>query len=327
LDCTNSSVAETVHNFTAPDGTGRIDRWLATELDISRGRVQVLLEDGLVSVDGEMVKAARKLRGGEAVQVRIPPPPDTTLLYQPRDLDIVFEDEHVIVLNKPADLVVHPGKGNRDHTLVNVLLDRLDSSVGHPERPGIVHRLDKGTSGVMCVARTQRAYDSLTAQFAAHTVERRYRALCWGYAKTNKGTVDADLARHPKDRKRFAVVSGGKRAVTHWSVVGRSKFKVQGGEGWASWFQCRLETGRTHQVRVHLSHLGHPLIGDPMYTRPVYRPKTHIQDDLKAMFDAVDHQLLHAWAIGFEHPVSGETMRFERPPPADYAAVLSALDL
>jgi len=320
-------VAETVHNFTAPDGAGRIDRWLATELEISRGKVQALLDADHVSVDGVMVKAARKLRGGESIQVRIPPPPDTTLVHQPRDLDIVFEDEHVIVLNKPSDLVVHPGKGNPDHTLVNILLDKLDPSVGHPERPGIVHRLDKGTSGVMCVARTQRAYDSLTAQFAAHTVQRRYRALCWGYATANNGTVDADLARHPKDRKRFAVVPGGKRAVTHWSVVSRSKFKVQGGEGWASWFECRLETGRTHQVRVHLSHLGHPLIGDPMYTRPVYKPRTHIHDDLKVVVESVDHQLLHAIVLGFEHPVTGEMLRFERPPPDDYAAVLKALGL
>ena len=180
-------MAETVHTLTAPEGAGRIDRWLASELDVSRGRVQSLLDAGLVTVDGASAKAARKLHGGEAVEVCIPPPPDTTLVHQPRALDIVFEDEHVIVLNKPADLVVHPGKGNPDHTLVNVLLDKLDPAVGHPERPGIVHRLDKGTSGVMVVARTQLAYDSLTAQFAAHTVERRYRALCWGYAKANEG--------------------------------------------------------------------------------------------------------------------------------------------
>ena len=320
-------MAETVHHLTAPDGAGRIDRWLATALEMSRGRVQTLLDDGLVMVDGVGVKAARKLQGGESVEIWIPPPPDTTLVHQPRDLDVVFEDDHVIVVNKPADLVVHPGKGNMDHTLVNVLLDRLEPAVGHPERPGIVHRLDKGTSGVMVVARTQLAYDALTAQFAAHTVERRYRALCWGYAKSNEGTVDAELARHPKDRKRFAVVPGGKRAVTHWSVVGRSKFKVSGGEGWASWIQCQLETGRTHQVRVHLSHLGHPLLGDPMYNKPMYRPRTQLQGALKDAVAGLDHQLLHAWVLGFAHPVSGEHIRFERPPPDDYQQVLSILDL
>jgi len=320
-------VAETVHTLTAPDGAGRVDRWLATELKVSRGRVQSLLEDGLVLVNGMPVKPKRKLHGGEAVEVRIPPPPDTTLIHQPRDLEILHEDAHVIVLNKPADLVVHPGKGNPDHTLVNVLLDRLDTAVGHPERPGIVHRLDKGTSGVMVVARTQLAYDSLTAQFAAHTVDRRYRALCWGYAKANEGTVDADLARHPKDRKRFAVVPGGKRAVTHWSIVSRAKFKVTGGEGWASWFQCRLETGRTHQVRVHLSHLGHPLLGDSMYNKPAYKPKNYLQGALDEVVADVDHQLLHALVLGFEHPATGEMMHFECPPPSDYLKVLATLGL
>lgn len=320
-------MAETIHTLNAPEGAGRIDRWLASELDVSRGRVQSLLDAGLVTVNGAVAKPARKLHGGEMVEVRVPPPPDTTLVHQPRELEIVFEDEHVIVLNKPADLVVHPGKGNPDHTLVNVLLDKLDPAVGHPERPGIVHRLDKGTSGVMVVARTQLAYDSLTAQFAAHTVERRYRALCWGYAKTNGGTVNADLARHPKDRKRFAVVPGGKRAVTHWSVVSRAQFKVAGGEGWVSWIQCQLETGRTHQVRVHLSHLGHPLLGDTMYTKPTYKPRTQIQGALKEAVSLVDHQLLHALMLGFVHPASGEQMRFERPPPEDYQAVLAALDM
>ena len=320
-------MAETVHTLTAPDGAGRIDRWLASELPLSRGRIKALLDDGLVLVDGMAVKAARKLHGGESVEVRIPPPPDTTLIHQPRDLDILYEDEHLIVVNKPSDLVVHPGKGNPDHTLVNVLLDKLDPAVGHPERPGIVHRLDKGTSGVMVVARTQLAYDSLTAQFAAHTVERRYRALCWGYAKSNEGIVDAELARHPKDRKRFAVVPGGKRAVTHWSVVSRSKFKVAGGEGWVSWFQCRLETGRTHQVRVHLSHLGHPLLGDSMYNKPAYKPRNHLQGAVKDTVSAIDHQLLHALILGFEHPATGEVLRFERPPPDDYQQVLSALGL
>jgi len=323
--CIANSVAETQHDLIAPPRTGRLDRWLAEELGLSRGKIVALVEGGRVLVDDQVVKPARKLRGGERVQVEIPPPPDTRLVHQDIAVPILYEDEHVIVVDKPAGLVVHPGKGHSDGTLVNALLDKLDPHCGHPERPGIVHRLDKGTSGVMCVARTQKAYDGLTAQFAEHSVDRCYRALCWGYAKANSGSVDAPLGRHPKDRKRHAVVPRGKRAVTHWSVAERMRFKVAGGDGWCSWFECRLETGRTHQVRVHLSHLGHPLVGDPMYTRPVYRPRSHLPDGIRAAVAAVDHQLLHAVMLGFSHPVTGERIECRSELPADYLAVIDAV--
>jgi 23S rRNA pseudouridine1911/1915/1917 synthase len=177
----------------------------------------------------------------------------------------------------------------------------------------------------MCVARTQEAYLGLTAQFAEHSVERRYHALCWGYAKQNQGTIDEPLGRHPKDRKRFAVVGGGKRAVTHWNVLERFRFKVPGGEGWATLFECRLETGRTHQVRVHLSHLGHPLLGDPMYTRPTYKPRTQLPEGIRESVAALDHQLLHAVSLGFVHPVTGARVERDSAPPPDYQQVLDQL--
>ncbi len=321
-------MADTVHELVVPEDVGRLDRWLSEVLEISRGRAVKLVDAGCVWVNGEHPsKASRRMRGGEAIKVIIPEPPDTRLVHQDIPVPILYEDDHVIVVDKPAGLVVHPGKGHLDGTLANALLDRIDPHCGHPERPGIVHRLDMGTSGVMCVAKTQAGYDGLTKQFAAHTVDRRYLALCWGYAKEDKGTIDRPLARHPGDRKRFAVVEGGKRAVTHWSVVSRAKFKVPGGDGWVSWIQCRLETGRTHQVRVHLSSLGHPLIGDTMYHRPLYKPRTQVPKEIREAVKQVDHELLHARMLGFAHPVTGERIEYQSDPPADYMAVLDSLGL
>lgn len=322
---TVSIVAESAHELIAPPRAGRVDKWVSESLGLSRTRIAALLEAGHVTVDGESVSRARKLRGGEVVRVVIPPSPDSRLVAQDIPVPILYEDDAVMIVDKPAGLVVHPAKGHPDGTLVNALFDKLDPHCGHPERPGIVHRLDKGTSGVMCVARTQRAYDGLTAQFAEHSVDRQYRALCWGYAKENSGTINEPLARHPKDRKRYAVVHGGKRAVTHWEVVERFRFKVPGGEGWMSWIACRLETGRTHQVRVHLSHLGHPLVGDPMYTKPSYKPRTQLPEALRAVVTPLDHQLLHAVSLGLTHPVSGERVSRDSEPPEDYQRVLAVL--
>ncbi len=318
-------MADSQHSFVAPERAGRLDKWLADAVGISRARVTALVVAGHVRVDGAQVKASKKLRGGEVVEVSIPEPPKSRLVQQDIPLPILFEDTDMLIVDKPAGLVVHPAKGHPDGTLVNAIFDKLDPQCGHPERPGIVHRLDKGTSGVMCVARTQRAYDSLTAQFSAHTVERTYRALCWGYARQNSGIIDEPLARHPKDRKRIAVVRTGKRAVTHWRVIERFRFKAGGGEAWVSWFECRLETGRTHQVRVHLCELGHPLVGDPVYTKPNYKPRSHLPDGLREVIEAVDHQLLHAVSLGLVHPVTGETVMRESAPPADYQGILDML--
>lgn len=316
-------MAERTEHFTAAEDAPRLDRWLSEVLELSRGRVQTLLKAGRVSGPAGKVRPSQKVRAGEVYQVCFPPPPSTSLQQQDIDVPVLHEDGAVIVVDKPSGLIVHPGRGHPDGTLCNALLDKLDGLPGHPQRPGIVHRLDIGTSGVMVVARTQAALDHLAAQFAAHTVDRRYLALVWGFVREESGTIDADLARHPRDRIRFAVVPGGKHAVTHWRVLDRARFKVPSGMGHLTLVECRLETGRTHQVRIHLSHLGHPLVGDPMYQRPVYKPRNHLPAGLREAVDRIDHPLLHARLLGFEHPDGGR-IEHARPVPQDYQDVLDA---
>lgn len=286
-----------------------------------------MFKSGQVTLAGVAVRASRRVRAGECFHVVVPPEPSSDLVAQEIPLDILHEDDQLIVVDKPAGLVVHPGRGHPDGTLCNALLDRMSGLPGHPERPGIVHRLDKGTSGVMVVARTQQALDHLAAQFSAHSVDRRYLALVWGFVKGEAGTVDQPLGRHPRDRVRFTVVQSGKRAVTHWSVRGRARFKVASGMGHMTLVECRLETGRTHQVRIHMSHLGHPLVGDPVYERPLYKPRSHLPPPLREVVESLDHQLLHACLLGFVHPVDDERIERERPVPADYQGVLDAVGI
>ncbi|NOY27869.1 MAG: RluA family pseudouridine synthase [Oligoflexia bacterium] len=312
-----------------PPGAGRLDRWLASVLPLSRSRIQGLVRSGQVTVDGARVKVSLSLGGGQQVDVIVPPPPPSTLVRDAIPLDLCYRDDDIIVVDKPAGLVVHPAKGHPRGTLVNALLHYLDAvqdaGAPDPARPGIVHRLDKGTSGVMVVARTPRALTRLAADFAAHDIDRRYLALVKGQLPAASGRIEARLGRHPRDRKRFAVVqSGGRAAVTHWSVRGVARLPIPGARqgGVFSLVECRLETGRTHQVRVHLSSLGHPLLGDP-----VYRARCVYPLPLRAVMDQLDHQLLHAWHLGFRHPTSGEWLSFCTPPPADYAAALDACGL
>lgn len=313
------------YRLVAPAAVGRIDRWLAETLSLSRSRLQALIREGRVRVDGVGVRPSFKLAGGECVDVELPPAPPSELVPQDLPVPILYTDEHIVVVDKPPGLVVHPARGHPDGTLVNALLHLISDDDGWaPARPGIVHRLDKGTSGVLVVARTPLAHARLAVQFAEHSVDRRYLALAWGAEPAAQGTVDAALGRHPHDRLRFAVLPGGKHAVTHWRRLGEARYPVAGDAlgGALTLFECRLETGRTHQVRVHLSYVGHPLVGDPLYGRRGRLPRC-----LEPVLCDITHPLLHAGRLDFTHPVTGARLHFETPPPADFQRVLDALGL
>lgn len=290
----------------------RLDRWLATQVgDLSRARLQALIGEGHVRVDGKAVKAAHHLRGGEAVELDVPPPPPETLVPEPTVLAVVYEDDHVIVVDKPAGMVVHPGAGQSRGTLAAAVLAHAPSTagVGGPRRPGIVHRLDKGTSGLLVLAKTRPAYEALVAQLADRTVGRRYVAIVHGRMARAEGTVDAPIGRDPRNRVKMAIrpAGRGKRAVTRWRVLERL--------GDFTLVEARLETGRTHQIRVHLASLGHPVVGDEVYggRRP------------RRVGLAVDGHALHAAELGFTHPVTGAPMRFESPLPARMQRLLTHL--
>lgn len=286
----------------------RVDVFLSGRLsDVTRARIQKLVASGHVTVDGQRVKASHRLQEGESVRVHIPPPEPVHLEPDPDiPIEIVYSDADLVVVNKPAGLPVHPGPGHPDKTLVHALLAQVGdlSGIGGQLRPGIVHRIDKDTSGLLVVAKSDRAHQALARQFKEHTVERSYLALVRGEV-TSAGTVDAPVGRDPRHRKRFAVVEAGrgKRAVTHYAVVERL--------GPFTLLECRLETGRTHQIRVHMAHQRWPLVGDSLYSR-----KKHA---------SAERQMLHAATLGFVHPVSGESMRFVSEPPGDMLGVLESL--
>ncbi len=322
--CSRTTVVEIQEGrnaLVAPDGAGRLDRWLAEATPLTRGRVQELIEQGRVTVEGRPARPSLRLHGGERVELDLPPTPAHTLLPEDLDVPLLYQDESVLVVDKPAGLVVHPAAGHRDGTLVNALLPALEGAADEdaPDRPGIVHRLDRGTSGLLVVARTPDAVAHLSAQFAEHSVERLYLALVWGAPRDLSGTIDAPLGRHPTERRRFAVTRDGRRAVTHYQTLQTARIQVSRAVVTVSLLQCRLETGRTHQVRVHLAHLGHPVLCDPLYGRRGAPP-----EPLFSALEPIDHQLLHARRLAFTHPVSGERMSFESPPPADFRAALEA---
>ena len=304
------------------DAGGRLDRTLAAGTPLSRERVKTLIKDGRAEhLEGgawraEIDPAAPALHGDW--RLLVPPSAPAEARPQAIPLDIVHEDEAIVVLNKPAGLVVHPGPGNPDGTLVNALLHHCAgrlSGVGGVERPGIVHRIDKDTSGLLVVTKTDAAHEALAEQFAAHTVERRYDLAVHGRVLPPVGTIDAPLGRSDRDRFARAVVAEGrgKRAVTHYRTVGALERATR--------LECRLETGRTHQVRVHLAHLGHPLIGDPLYSRR--------GGPLQPLLDRLDfrRQGLHAATLGFVHPSSGEMVRFQAELPADMQELFMGLAL
>jgi 23S rRNA pseudouridine1911/1915/1917 synthase len=320
----------------ADDHAGwRLDRFLAAALpDFSRSRLQQLLETGAVSLGARTIKDANhRVKPGEDYSVTVPPTAPAVPQGQDIPLDVVYEDKDLIVINKPAGLVVHPAAGNLDGTLVNALIGHCGAdalAIGGEARPGIVHRLDKDTSGLLVAAKTERAMASLAKQFANHTIERAYNAVVWGAPRDSTGMIESQIGRSPFDRKRMAVLrSGGKLARTRYKVLEKfgPQSLIESGRPFASLIECRLETGRTHQIRVHLTHLGHPLIGDPQYGRSRTAPRGKSDAELHAFSAAANfpRQALHAFILGFQHPSLHKTLRFEAPWPADFAALVDAL--
>lgn len=299
-----------VHQLRIPDECAgfRLDRALAHLLPShSRSRLQAWLKAGLVLLDGRQRDATHKVWGGEAVQVVEPPLPEDRA-QEPEDipLAIVFEDDALLVVDKPAGLVVHPGSGNWSGTLLNALLHHAPQLAGVP-RAGIVHRLDKDTSGLMVVAKTPQAQTALIRQMQARSIRRHYLALVHG-AVAGGGIVDAPLGRHPLQRTRMAVIDSGRHAITHYSV--RARFAR------TTLVECRLETGRTHQIRVHMASIGHPLVGDATYGR---------RRSGDAVLDGFGRQALHAFRLGLDHPASGLPLAWESPLPADFETLLARL--
>jgi len=288
----------------------RADKVLAAEISgLSRSRIQALIAAGRVSRgDDPLTDGATKVKAGEVYAVAVPPPAPAE--PPPRDIPlyVLHEDDHLIVLEKPSGLVVHPAPGHADDTLVNALLHHCRGSlsgIGGVSRPGIVHRLDKDTSGVMVAAKDDRTHQGLAGQFADHTIQRAYQALVWGVPRPAEGTVEGNIGRNPRNRKKMAVrQSGGKFA--------RTRYRLRKAYGdLVSQLECRLETGRTHQIRVHMAHLGHPLIGDAVYGGGARRCPKSADPRLRAALQAMEGQALHAFLLGFCHPVTGEVMRFE----------------
>ena len=310
---------QTIDVRLAPGHAGwRLDRALADAVPtLSRERLKALIRSGAVEAEGKPLRdPALKVRGEEALKVAVPEPVPAHNEAQDIPLTIVFEDEHLLVVDKPAGLVVHPAAGNLDGTLVNALLHHCGGSlsgIGGVARPGIVHRIDKDTSGLLVVAKSDVAHEGLAKQFAAHSIDRRYLAIVNGVPKANVGTIDAPLARSAVNRKKIAIVEGkrGKRAVTHWKRLSILRD--------AALVECRLETGRTHQVRVHMASIGHPLVGDPVYGRS---GKTHVKILNRLQFH---RQALHAAELGFTHPVTKRRLSFSSPMPSDMQELFNAL--
>ena len=308
----------------------RLDRALASLLpDLSRSRLESLIDQGAVTRGGATIKDANhRVKGGETYNIAVPEAVPATPRGQDIPLTVVYEDKDLIVIDKPAGLVVHPAAGNPDGTLVNALIAHCGESlmgIGGELRPGIVHRLDKDTSGLLVAAKTERAMASLAKQFANHTIERAYHAVVWGSPRLGDGVIEGQIGRNPFDRKRMAVLrGGGKLARTRYRVIERFGPDAR---PFASLVECRLETGRTHQIRVHLTHLGHPLIGDPSYgrARQAPRPKTPAETVAFAAAANFSRQALHAYVLGFQHPSLHKTMRFESPWPSDFAGLVEAL--
>ncbi len=289
------------------DESVRVDAFLAEQFEeLTRSYIKKQCDAGTLTINGKKAKASQKLSAGDDICLTCPDPVALEVAAEEIPLDIVYEDRELLVVNKPRGMVVHPAAGNQSGTLVNALLHHCPgelSGINGVIRPGIVHRIDKDTSGLLVVAKTNNAHLSLAEQLREHSMTRRYLAIVWG--KTEDGTIDAPIGRHPTDRKKMAIVPNGRHAVTHYKTQRQfSKWSL---------VECRLETGRTHQIRVHLSANGHPLVGDLLYggKRDSY---------------GLDGQALHAGVLGFVHPTSGEYMEFSKEPPKAFSALLEKIE-
>lgn len=320
----------------------RLDKWLSDAIEsLTRTRVKALIGSGAVSRNGTVfTDASWKIREGETFSLKIPPIETAVPQGEAIALDVYFEDDSLIVLNKPAGMVVHPAAGNWSGTLVNALIAHCGDSlsgIGGVARPGIVHRLDKDTSGLIVVAKNDAAHLKLTTAFAAHDIERAYHAIAIGAPRPSIGTIDAALARAVGDRKKMAVVPpqstrpDQRHAITHFKIeehFGRGRAKLAG-DAVASLIECKLETGRTHQIRVHLSHLGYPLIGDPLYGRGPgvggLKPGDDAADTALRVLKTFNRQALHARILGFAHPVTGDDLWFKADPPKDFTNLIGVL--
>ena len=311
----------------------RLDRVLAARLpELSRSRLKALILEGQVRIGTIAVRdPAYHVREGETIIIDLPQPVEAEPKGEAIALHIVYEDEDIIVIDKPAGLVVHPAAGHATGTLVNALIAHCGASlsgIGGVRRPGIVHRLDKDTSGLMVAAKNDRAHASLSAQFADHgrigAMERGYLAFAWGVPNRPRGSIDAPLDRHPHAREKMAVRDGGREAVTHYEV--RETFNGQDSKPIASLLALKLETGRTHQIRVHLAHIGHPLLGDFVYGPHFKTKASQLGPISQAALVSLDRQALHAWLLVLEHPRTGEILRWEAPLPEDLLSLKGALE-
>jgi 23S rRNA pseudouridine1911/1915/1917 synthase len=331
--------------LAADDDAGdRLDRALARHIAaLSRSRLKTLIEAGAVTIDGETIRdPSHRVNSGMAIQVDVPPPEPAKPEAEPIPLDVVYEDDDLIVINKPRNLVVHPAAGHWTGTLVNALIAHCGASlsgIGGERRPGIVHRLDKDTTGLMVVAKNDLAHRALAAQFADHgrssdEFERGYLAFAWGAPERPHGVIDRPIDRDPRSRDRMAIREGGREAVTHWQLLAsfaglpgprRIHKSSKSDAPAASFLACRLETGRTHQIRVHLASIGHPLIGDEVYGAGFRTKSALLTPEAQAALAALGRQALHAHILAVKHPSSGKILRFRSELPADLARLHSAL--
>ena len=316
----------------AADRGQRLDRLLAARLPaLSRTRLKRLILDGQVRLGARTIgDPGLRVKPGDRIEVNVPPPEPARPNAEAIPLDVVYEDGELIVIDKPAGLVVHPAAGNRTGTLVNALIAHCGESlsgIGGVRRPGIVHRLDKDTSGLLVVAKTDRAHQALAAQFADHgrsgPLERAYLALVWGVPAPARGEIIAPIGRDPKSRVKMAVRAGGRRALTRYAVI--DTYRGKNGRPVASLVECRLETGRTHQIRVHMAKLGHPLLGDEVYGSGFRSKDAALTESARTSLAALGRQALHAYRLGFAHPLSGKAMRFDSKLPPELARLAKAL--